>query len=165
MAGRKQLVVQPPVRTYGLGSTSTADLYALYPASPVYSGELTDEVAEKIFLDLVKSGEINDGGHTFGTVNIDYQTAPDLNTVETGGGGLPGTPYSPNVAVAPEDPHNPAGIPAAGAEATANLRGGGGAFNSVPGTGNNITANPKDTSAVVSSQKIGDLILGKSGPR
>lgn len=49
MAGRKQLVVQPPVRTYGLGSASTADLYALYPASPVYSGELTDEVAEKNF--------------------------------------------------------------------------------------------------------------------
>jgi hypothetical protein len=161
MAGRRQLMVQPPVRTYGLGSTSTADLYAIYPGSPVYSGEINDETVTETFMNVVMSGEINDGGHTFGSVNIDYQAAPDLNEVETGGGGLPATPYAPNVAVAPEDPHNPAGIPAEGAEATARLRGGGGAFTAAPGTGGNVAANPKDTSTAISQLRIGEYILGK----
>jgi len=161
MAGRKQLMVQPPVRTYGLGSSSTADTNVLYPGSPVYSGEINDDTVTATYMDLVMSGEINDGGHTFGTVDIDYRAAPDMNEVVTGGGGLPGTPYAPNIAVAPEDPHNPAGIPEAGAEATERLRGGGGAFQNPPGTGNNLSPNPKDTSAAISTQKIGELILGK----
>jgi len=163
MAGRRQIMVEPPVRTEGLGSCDTAVLRAIYPASPVYSGELTDDSATAQYTDVVLSGEINDGGHTFGTVKIDYQDAPDLNEVEIGGGGKPGTPYSPNVAVNPDEPHNPAGIPAAGAdpEITSKQRGGGGAFQTPPGTGSELAANPKNTSAVVSTLRIGSLRLGR----
>lgn len=154
---RKQIMVEPPVRTRGNGSSDTANLRRMYPGSPVYSGELTDEVATNAFMDEVLSGEINDGGHTFGTVDIDYKGAPNLADVVIGGGGLPGSPYAPNIAT-PASGQNPADIPAAGVEATANARGSGGAF-----SGDGL-ANPSDTSAVISRQTIGSLQKGKSSP-
>jgi hypothetical protein len=64
--------------------------------------------------------------------------------------------------VAPEDPHNPANIPAAGAEVTQRKRGGGGAFNTPPGANTDGFSVPKDTAQKISSQKIGRLIYGRS---
>ena len=154
---RKQIMVEPPVRVRGNGSSDTANLRALYPGSPVYRGELTDEIATANFMTEVLSGEINDGGHTFGTVDIDYRGAPNLADVEVGGGGLPGSPYGPNIATPPEG-QNPADIPSAGVEATERARGSGGAF-----VGNGL-ASPSDTSAVISRQTIGSLQKGKSTP-
>lgn len=154
---RKQYMVQPPVRVRGNGSSDTANLQKLYPGSPVYQGTLTDEVATAQYFDQILAGEIDDGGHTFGTVNIDYADAPDLNDVVIGGGGLPGSPYGPNIAV-PAEGMNPADIPEAGVEATENARGGGSPF---PG---DALASPKSTSAVISRQRVGSLQLGKSTP-
>ena len=144
---RKQIMVEPPVRTRGNGSSDTANLRALYPGSPVYRGELTDEVATDNFMNEVLSGEINDGGHTFGTVDIDYRDAPNLADVETGGDGLPGSPYGPNIATPPEG-QNPADIPAAGVEATERARGSGGAF-----VGNGL-ASPSDSAAVIHVKRL-----------
>jgi hypothetical protein len=108
-------------------------------------------------MDEILTGEINDGGHTFGTVNIDYVEAPNLADVVVGGGGLPGSPYGPNIATPPEG-QNPADIPAAGVAATERARGSGGAF-----VGNGLTS-PSATAAVISRQKIGSLQKGKSTP-
>jgi len=154
---RKQIMVEPPVRTRGNGSSDTANLRVLYPGSPVYRGELTDEIATDQYMDEILSGEINDGGHTFGTVDIDYRGAPNLADVVVGGGGLPGSPYGPNIATPPEG-QNPADIPAAGVEATERARGSGGAF-----TGDGLRS-PSYTSAVISRQTIGSLQKGKSTP-
>lgn len=154
---RKQIMVEPPVRTRANGSSDTANLRALYPGSPVYRGDLTDDIATEKFMTEVLSGEINDGGHTFGTVDIDYRSAPNLADVEVGGGGLPGSPYGPNIAT-PAEGQNPADIPAAGVEATERAKGSGGAF-----VGDGL-ASPSDTSAVVSRQTIGSLQKGKSTP-
>lgn len=156
MATHKQIKVESPVRTFGLGSSSTRDLSIVYSGSPVNDGSLSDVIVETMFQDLNQAPVISDGGHTFGTVNRDYQDAPNLEEVEVGGGGLPGTPYAPNIAVNPTEPHNPAGIPAAGAEATANQRGGGGAF-----VGNGLES-PHRTSAKIGARRIGDLVPGKS---
>lgn len=150
-------MVEPPVRVRGNGSSDTANLRALYPGSPVYRGELTDDIATAKYMDEILSGEINDGGHTFGTVDIDYRGAPNLADVEVGGGGLPGSPYGPNIAV-PAEGQNPADIPAAGVEATERARGSGGAF-----VGDGFRS-PSDTSAVISRQTIGSLQKGKSTP-
>jgi hypothetical protein len=154
---RKQIMVQPPVRVRGNGSSDTANLARLYPGSPVYQGTLTDEIAAAKYLDEVLSGEVNDGGHTFGTVNTDYAAAPNLAEVVVGGAGLPGSPYGPNIAVPPEG-MNPADIPAEGVEATDNARGAGSPF---PGDG---LRSPNDASANVSRQKPDNLQLGKSTP-
>lgn len=156
MPTHRQIKVEAPVRTFALGSSSTADLTAIYPGSPVNDGSINDAIVETMFQDLNEAPVISDGGHTFGTVNRDYQDSPNLADVVVGGGGLPGSPYGPNIAVAPTDPHNPAGIPAAGVEATDNSRGSGGAF-----VGNGLES-PHRTSAKIGSRRIGDLIFGRS---
>ena len=150
-------MVQPPVRVAGNGSSDTATLQEMFPGSPVYQGTLTDDVATAQYMDQILSGEIDDGGHTFGVVDIDYTGAPNLAEVETGGGGLPGTPYGPNIASPPVG-QNPADIPAAGADAAERAQGSGGAF------GGDGRRSPNDSSAVISQQKIGTLQKGSSTP-
>jgi len=156
MPTHRQIKVESPVRTYGLGQSDTAALKILYSGSPVNDGSLSDVIVEEQFQDLNQAPVISDGGHTFGTVNRDYQDSPNLADVVVGGAGLPGSPYGPNIAVAPTDPHNPAGIPAAGVEATESSRGSGGAF-----IGNNLES-PSRTSAKIGARRMGDLIFGRS---
>lgn len=156
MPTHKQIKVEPPVRTFGLGSSSTRDLSVIYSGSPVNDGSYSDQIVEDTFAELNQAPVISDGGHTFGTINRDYQDSPNLEEVEVGGGGKPGSPYGPNIAVAPVDPHNPAGIPEAGVAATENSRGSGGAFQ-----GNGLES-PHRTSKKIGERKIGQLIFGKS---
>lgn len=156
MPTHRQIKVESPARAFGLGSSSTADLSIIYSGSPVNDGSLSDAIVEEQFQDLNQAPVISDGGHTFGTVNRDYQDSPNLADVVVGGGGLPGSPYGPNIAVAPTDPHNPAGIPSAGVEATENSKGSGGAF-----VGNGLES-PHRTSAKIGARRLGDLIFGRS---
>lgn len=159
MPARRQIMVQPPAdrMTGGVGKADIAVLQRSFPGSPVYSGELTDEVATEHYMSIVTNAVVNDGGHTFGTVDLNYTGAPNLADVEVGGGGKPGSPYAPNIASPPEG-QNPADIPASGVEATERARGSGGAF-----TGNGL-ASPSSTAAVISRQKIGSLSKGTSTP-
>lgn len=159
MPARRQIMVEPPAdkMTGGVGKSNLASLQAAYPGSPVYSGDLTDDVAKEQYMKIVTDANVNDGGHTFGTVDLNYTGAPNLADVEVGGGGLPGSPYAPNVATPPTG-QNPADIPASGVDATNLARGSGGAF-----SGDGL-ANPKDTSATISNQKIGSLLKGSSTP-
>lgn len=157
MAARRQIMVEPPAdrMTGGSGKSNLAVLQRAFPGSPVYSGDIDDTYVTEQYMDIVTDAEVTDGGHTFGTVDLNYSAAPDLNDVEVGGGGLPGSPYAPNVA-SPAEGQNPADIPASGVEATELARGSGGAF-----SGDGL-ANPKDTSLVISQQKIGSLRKGSS---
>lgn len=157
MPTHRQLVVDVPTTTRGNGSADTASMQNAFPGSPVYKGELNDEVVKNQFQTLVIDGEVDDGGHTFGVFNRDYPDAPNLEEVEVGGGGLPGSPYAPNIAV-PEVGQNPADIPASGVEATNAARGSGGAF-----SGNGL-ASPNDTSVNIARQRIGTLMFGNSEP-
>ena len=79
-----------------LGSSDTATVQASFPASPIFTGDITDDERKEQFQTLVLDGEVNDEGHTFGTFNRDYDGAPVMADVETGGGGLPGSAYVPN---------------------------------------------------------------------
>lgn len=156
MPTHKQIKVEPPVRTFGLGSSSTRDSSIIYSGSPINNGSLSDAIVEEMFQEMNQAPVLSDGGHTFGTVNRDYQDAPNLEEVVVGGGGLPGSPYGPNIAVNPNEPHNPAGIPEAGVAATEAVRGSGGAF-----IGDGLQS-PHRTSAKIGARRIGDLIFGKS---
>lgn len=164
----KQWIVNnllPIARTGGgLGNQNFAALQKGFPGSPIYRGELTDTEVVKQFQNVVNVGDPvagrvagDDGGHTFGRVDLDYRSAPDLNAVVVGGGGKPGSPYAPNIASPPEG-QNPADIPATGVEATELAKGSGGPF-----VGDGF-ANPKNTSSVISQQKIGSLVKGSSTP-
>jgi hypothetical protein len=127
----------------------------MYPGAPAYDGTYDDtHVIAKY--NEVNTSPINDGGHTFGLVNRDYSDAPDLSTVRTGGGGLPGTPYSPTPA-SPGPGMNPRNIPTID---PALIRRGGGGY----GIGDGLSS-PSDTSVNVARQRIGNLIFGRSTPR
>lgn len=161
MPSAPQIMVQPPAdrMTGGSGRSDIQALKAAYPGSPVYRTDdpITDETVTDTYMNIVTNAVVNDGGHTFGTVDLNYTGAPNLEDVEVGGGGKPGSPYAPNIASPPEG-QNPADIPASGVEATNRARGSGGAF-----TGNGL-ASPSSTAAVISGQKIGSLVKGSSTP-
>ena len=151
---KQDTVKSSKVTTRGLGAADTANAIKSYPGSPIHNGELTPETVKAQGQDLV-DGVTNDGGHTFGAFDMDYTDAPDFADVEVGGGGLPGSPFAPNIA-SPGEGMNPADIPEIGVEATEEARGGGSPF---PGDG---LASPNKTSKTVSRQKLGSLIFGDS---
>lgn len=165
MPSHRQLLTQPHARggdasiglgTFTPGSADYAALRALFPGSPAYDGTYGDVEVVAAFQAIVQVPVANDGGHTFGTVNLDYQDAPDLATVPTGGGGLPGTPYSPNPA-SPGPGMNPRNIPAVD---PASIHRGGGGYG--PGDG---LVSPSVTAVNIARQRIGNLIFGRSTPR
>lgn len=158
MPTHHQTLVQVPTTTRGDGSCDTANLQKIFPGSPIHSGELTDDTVRKLGQEKLADGVVNDGGHTFGEFNRDYPDAPNLEDVVTGGGGLPGSPFAPNIA-APPAGMNPHDIPAEGAEATVSAQGSGSPFQ---GDG---LASPSKTTKKIASQKLGSLMLGSSDPK
>lgn len=165
MPSHHQLLTEPHAKggtaTTGLGlfspgSADYAAMRAMYPGSPAYDGTYGDNEVVTAYQAIVQAPVANDGGHTFGTVNINYQDSPDLSTVVVGGGGLPGTPYSPTPA-SPGPGLNPRNIPTI--DPALIKKGGGGA-----GVGDGL-ASPSKTSVGIARQTIGNLIFGKSKPR
>ena len=156
MPTHRQLTVEVPATSRGNGRSDTKTLQKAFPSSPIHKGELTDQVVRDEGQTLLVDGIVNDGGHTYGELDRDYIGAPDLEKdVPTGGGGLPGSPYAPNIA-SPGEGMNPLDIPAVGAEATEAARGSGDPFQ-----GNGLES-PSKTSLSTSKQKIGSLKFGKS---
>ena len=156
MPTHRQLTVEVPATSRGNGKSDTKTLQKAFPSSPIHKGELTDDVIRNEGQTLLVDGVINDSGHTYGEFDRDYSGAPDLEKdVPTGGGGLPGSPYAPNIA-SPGEGMNPTNIPAVGAEATEAARGSGDPF---PGNG---LESPSKTSTTTSQQKLGSLKFGKS---
>ena len=96
MPTHTQTIVETVPTEAAKGSTSTTTVQACFPASPIYTGEMTDDSVKAQYEELVLAGEVNDGGHTFGKFNRNYIDAPNIADVEWGGGGLPGSPYAPN---------------------------------------------------------------------
>lgn len=104
---------------------------------------------------LLQSALVNDGGHTFGTFDRDYghPDNPDFADVVTGAGGLPADAQAPNVSPPGPGSMNPADMP----EPVAPFKGGGSPFPRGDGG-----LSPKQTSAEVSKQTLGELIKGNS---
>ena len=96
MPTHKQNMVESVPTEYSKGAPSTLRLQGIYPASPIFKGEITNDILVKQYQTEVMDAVINDSGHTFGTFDTAFTDAPDLAKVETGGGGLPATPYVPN---------------------------------------------------------------------
>lgn len=151
----RYITTEPPLRVFGRGASGTAELREIFYASPLYDGSYTDARMREVYTSITfpDDGNISDGGAYFGVVNRYYRGAPDLSTVRTGGGGLPATPYCPNPA-SPDSSLSPASIPAL---STPPSRGGGGAFQ---GDG---TLSPHTTSERIARQRLGRLMLGRSG--
>lgn len=120
---RPGFLVETPVTTFGLGRSDSTAARLIYSSSPFYNGTTRDEDIRKSFFqpaELSSDGKLNDGGYAFGTTDRYYQQTPNLNEVPVGGGGLPGSPYGPNIAT-PTRGHDPSSIPASGVEAAQRL--------------------------------------------
>ena len=119
---RPGLVVEIPATSFALGRNDTGAKRLAYTTSPLYDGSYSsDAIVRSKFLapPELTGTELNDGGYAFGLVERFYGQAPDLATVEVGGGGKPGSPYAPNLGVPGEgNGHNPAAIPASGVALT-----------------------------------------------
>jgi hypothetical protein len=122
----------------------------------------------------LEDGRVNDGPNGFfnGNASLKFYDAPNLAEVQVGGGGLPGSPYGPNIASpGAGNGLNYSAIPAAGVEATNRAVGGvvvgevglkntGGAF----GIGNGLTSPSKTTRAIV-AELSPDTIVTPTGVR
>jgi hypothetical protein len=155
MPNHTQNTVVSPVTDRSLGRTGTNELKGIYPGSPMYTGEITPETIKAQFQDEVLDAVINDKGHTFGTFDTNFGDAPNLDEVETGGGGLPATPFVPN----PTSPGEGSMNATDQAEAP---EGYGQSPSAQWGSGVGHELSPKNSSEKIAGQKLGDYVMGKS---
>jgi len=156
-----QTTTNPAQTDGGLGKSNTIRLKESFAASPIYSGDEAlldngsiDSPIRQHFQSLALDGIVNDGGHTFGTFNLDFASgAPTYGDVETGAGGLPASPWVPNPASPGPGSMNANDLPAPPE-----------GFGEIPnpqfGTGVGTALDPKKSSAQISAQKLGDYKLG-----
>jgi len=155
MPTHRQGTVNPPVTDRALGRAGTHTLKSIFTQSPIHTKVITEEGLREEYQNTVLDATINDGGHTFGTFDTGFSGAPDLAEVETGGAGAPASPYVPN----PTSP-GPGSVNANDqAEAP---DGYGETANSQWGSGVGSALGPKESSAKISSQKLGDYVMGKA---
>jgi len=158
--------------TFGYDGTGNAlgartdNLSSIYGSSPVYLEEYTDEIIQTIgeagfngnsdystsdgAVISESGGIINDSGYFYDTFNLNYPSAPDLSEVETGGAGLPASPYYPNPMSPGPGSVNASDIPEYTGDAVTQ--------HSPWGSGLAGTTSPSETSAGIATQTIGELI-------
>lgn len=105
-------IVAEPTSGKKLGCRHEKQLVNIFGTSPLLNpgkstvvGQpditLTPEKLKEWFYDNVVNGVVPQSAkyYSFGQdISTDFVNAPDLSTVKTGGGGLPATPFVPNVA-------------------------------------------------------------------
>jgi hypothetical protein len=159
MASHKQIMVEAASTSDKpkLGNSNTKAIKEMFPASPIYLGEITDADQAKHFQVRVLDAKINDGGHTFGEFDMNYSDAPDMSTVKTGPAGLPASPFVPNPASPPPGSADPADLPVPPAKY-------GEKAGNTPFTGPGSQMYPSNGSTIISGQKLGSYIKGTSIP-
>jgi len=169
MATTKQQTVKASKAEFGgSGHRNDTNLQAAFKNSPLYA-EYSEEAVENIGIAAhngnggngddvpnigVEEGIVNDGGYMFGEFDLNYGDAPDLEEVETGGGGLPATPYTPN----PSSPGPGSVHYADQPEYTGDLPVATPQF----GTGHGGTVSPSKTSQGIATQTLGEYLSGRS---
>ncbi len=163
MSTMRYLTVVTPFSTFAVGNADSLSMRNAFPSSPLYNGSYsTEEQVQNAFLRPAEynptTGEINDGGYAFGTINVEYRDSPNLTEVRVGGGGLPGSPWAPNIASPGEgNGDNASAIPATGVAATLTNRGAGGAW-----SGDGL-ASPSVTARRLVPRRLGGLVPGFGG--
>lgn len=155
MPSHKQGTVEPAITDRALGRSGSNTLASSYASSPIHSGDMTPDSIREQYQTAVLDGTINDGGHTFGTQNLNYEDAPNMDDVETGGGGLPASPYVPN----PVSPGEGSTDPSDQSEAP---EGFGDTPSATPFNGVGSQLSPKASAEAISAQTLGQYGLGRS---
>lgn len=153
----QNIVKALPPTNKPLGSRNDVNIKNAFPASPIHLEEMTDAERKEKYKELALDGVVLNG-NGINSFNRDYEGAPNIKDVETGGGGKPSTPYTPNLTSPGPGSINPSDqpvyngtIPSAEEKQTP--------F----GTGLGGTANPADTSKSMKDiTSLGTYISGKS---
>ena len=155
MPTHKQITVNSAVTDKGMGTAATNDLRNIFIKSPIYTDEISNDGLREEFQEIVLDAVINDGGHTFGQFDTAFPDAPLLTEVKTGGGGLPASPFVPN-------PVSPGPGSMNASDQADPPDGYGTTPNGQFGSGIGSELEPKVASDRISSQKLGDYVMGKS---
>jgi len=162
---KQNLVEYSTTQFKAKGSSNTSNLKKLFAGSPIYKGEITDEERLEFYqnllnLDNVDSDVINRSGDYYGIPNYSMNYVengmPVIADVETGGGGLPSSPHTPNLTSPGPGSTSALDQP----EFTGNLK--------APATINNFgtglggLVEPISTAKNIGIQKIGDYVSGRS---
>lgn len=157
MPEQRQIIVEPKSVTYrAKGTSNVGNLKSCFPSSPIHTGDISDDERRKAFNYLVQESTILNG-NGINSFNPNYLDAPNLEEVVTGGGGLPSSPYTPNLTSPGPGSLNAADQPEyEGQLPDKELR------NNF-GTGNGGLVSPSTTSKEISKQTtLGSFISGKS---
>tara|TARA_B100001093_G_C26822931_1_gene1012706 strand:+ start:371 stop:868 length:498 start_codon:yes stop_codon:yes gene_type:complete len=157
MPEQRQTIVEPSAApTKSKGARKDLNVRSSFPNSPIHSGELTDQERRKLFQELALDGTVT-GGHGVNSYNRDFKDAPDLTQVETGGGGLPASPFVPNLTSPGPGSVNAADMPEYSGELPDPE------FNVEFGSGQGGLVSPSKTSAELAKQgTLGTYISGRS---
>ena len=168
MAGFNQTIVTPATTDRGMGESSTKTLVEMFPASPIYSGEVTDTKVDSpeggSYIELLQDGEVVGSGGYYGfadgNFDRDFVDAPDIPAdVPTGPAGLPGTAYVPNPVMPGPGDVNQLNQPAPPSDTAWPA----GASDSFPASGGGHDTSPSATSANIARVTMGHYGLGTSG--
>jgi len=161
MAEQPQLIVEtvaPPNSPFG--ARNDQNLRACFQNSPIYAGEITDSERKSTFQSEALDGTVV-SGHGLNSFSRDYvgttqDPVPVLEDVETGGAGLPSSPYGPNLTSpgpgsisAADQPEFTGTLP----DMDSNVE-----F----GSGLGGTVSPDVSSELIAQQSLGNYISGKS---
>lgn len=101
MPGQGKYTTYQPVKTDAAakGQSSSKLLNKLFnPPAEITDVKNIIDTANKYLLATETNGlQFGDGQQFIGGVSLNYAEAPDLLTVGVGGGGLPSTPFTPNL--------------------------------------------------------------------
>ena len=155
MSSIKQNLVQySNVSMKPKGSSNTTNLQKAFPGSPIYQGEITDEERLESYQAILNSESLS--GYGVVNFNMNYVGAPELQDVETGGEGLPATPYIPN----PTSPGAGSYLASDQAEFDGEIKDVSTVSNFGSGLGGLVS--PSTTSNSISRTKIGEYVSGRS---
>jgi hypothetical protein len=162
MAEQRSTIVQPtPAPNKSKGARKDLNLRASFPDSPIFKGELTDEERKKLYQELALDGVVNNG-NGINSFDRDFKgttqnSVPNLEDVQTGGGGLPSSPYTPNLTSPGPGSVNAADMPEYAGELPSEE------FINEFGSGMGGLVSPSQTSAEISKQgTLGTYISGRS---
>ena len=148
-------------QTPGKGVANLSNLRKAFPNTPQYN-EYKDDAIKKLYEELLNNENDDSGGFNayYGmsgfSLNYSENNPPDLANVETGGGGLPATPFSPNISAPGPGSTNASSQPEFTGE-TKNIE----AIDNY-GSGLGGLVSPSQTSENLSATTLGTYISGRS---
>ncbi len=162
MPEQRQTIVSPAAApNKDKGARKDNNLRSAFPDSPIFKGIISDEERKKRYQDLALDGVVVNG-HGINSFDRDYNgttqnPVPNLEDVETGGGGLPASPFVPNLTSPGPGSVSAADMPEYAGELPDPQ------FNVEFGSGKGGLVSPSETSAEIAQQgTLGTYISGRS---